>query len=177
MDNNYRDGSVSRMKLMGLRIARSVAFATWVYSLLFLMYLTLRLTLNSSHVRLDDLFIDRVPFFTFLTTGICLLVINLVSLAMYLAIRRNYGLQKGPISRQEAGQSFIFMIKRSFLTLIVWSFSISIWSYLTYLSLANPPSPPYWPISMMMFVIGYICMVYMAFNTTAIDTYVATGST
>ncbi|HEY3419638.1 MAG TPA: hypothetical protein VGK23_03715 [Methanomassiliicoccales archaeon] len=166
---------------MRLKFVRAVAFATWMYSLLFLLYLTFRLTLNASHVKLDDLFIDHVPFFTFLVTGIFLLAINLASLALYLAIRRYHRQQKGTISGKEADR-LTSKSRRSILTpnsvsrdhsesidlcnlnlkaLIIWMFSISIWTYLTYLSLIDPPSPPYWPISMMMFVISYICMVYM----------------
>ncbi len=173
IENAYRNELVNRMKLMGLKLARAVSFATWVYSLLFLMYLLFRLTFNADHVHLDDLFIDYVPFFTFLITGICLLVINLASLVLYLAIRRNFGRQKVLMSGKEAIRSLIILIKRTNLTLIIWLFSISVWSYLTYLSLANPPSPPYWPISMMMFVISYFCMVYMI---TARDSRVTTGS-
>jgi hypothetical protein len=183
MENAYQNELINRMKLMSLKLIRAVAFATWVYSLLFLGYLTFRLTFNAAHVHLDDLFIDHVPFFTFLITGICLLVINLASLVLYLAIRRIHRQQKGSIGRKEADRSFTFALKKSNMTpnkdvlnghsesislsnlnmkaLIIWLFSISIWSYLTYLSLANPPSPPYWPISLMMFVISYICMVYM----------------
>ena len=171
------------MKLVGLKLIRALAFATWIYSLLFLMYLTFRLTFNAAHVQLDDLFIDHVPFFTFLVTGICLLVINLASLVLILAIRRIYRQRKGSISRKEADRSFSFKSIYWILTpnrdvfighsesnsssylnveaLIIWLFSTTIWGYLTYLSLANPPSPPYWPISMMMFVLSYICMVYM----------------
>lgn len=184
------------MKLMGLKLIRAVAFATWIYSLLFLIYLTFRLTFNAAHVQLDDLFIDRVPFFTFLITGICLLVINLASLVLILAIRRIYGQRKGSISRKGAVRSFSFMSNKSIPTpskdvfighsesisssylsvkaLIIWLFSTTIWGYLSYLSLANPPSPPYWPISMMMFVLSYICMVYII---TARDSRVAIRST
>lgn len=183
MENACRKELVRRMKLMSLRLVKAVAFATWLYSLLFLMYLTFRLTLNAAHVRLDDLFIDRVPFFTFLTTGIFLLVINLVSLVIYMALRRANAKQKGSIGGNEADRSFGSMSARStpshdkdalngrsgsiglgslnLMALTVCLLSISIWGYLTYLSLANPPSPPYWPISMMMFVISYVCMVYM----------------
>lgn len=161
------------MKSMGLKLTKAVAFATWVYSLLFLMYLLFRLTFNADHVHLDDLFIDYVPFFTFLITGICLLVINLASLVVYLAIRRNSGRQKILISGKETVRSFIIIIKRTNLTLIIWLFSISVWSYLTFRALADPPSPPYWPVSMMMFVISYFCMVYMI---TARDSRVAIDS-
>jgi len=150
---------------------------------LFLMYLTFRLTLNAAHVRLDDLFIDHVPFFTFLITGIFLLVINLAFLVLYLVIRRIDRRKEGSIGRKDAVRPFTFMSRKSILTqttdmvvgqsesiglgslnmkaLIIWLFSMTIWSYLTYLSLAYPPSPPYWPISMMMFVLSYICMVYI----------------
>ena len=174
---------VNRMKSKGLKLIRAVAFATWMYSLLFLMYLTFRLTFNAVHVQLDDLFIDHVPFFTFLITGLCLLVINLASLVLILAIRRIYGQRSRSIGGKEADRSFSFMSRKSIPTpgkdvfvghsesssssylnvkaLIIWLFSTTIWGYLTYLSLANPPSPPYWPISMMMFVLSYICMVYL----------------
>jgi hypothetical protein len=183
------------MKLMSLKLIRAVAFATWLYSLLFLMYLTSRLTFNAAHVKLDDLFIDHIPFFTFLTTGICLLAINLASLVLYLAIRRISGQKKGSIGRKEAERSFPFVLRKSILTpnrnvfnghlesiglsnlnlkaLIIWLFSLSIWGYFTYRALADPPSPPYWPISMMMFVISYICMVYMI---TSRDSQVAIRS-
>jgi hypothetical protein len=165
------------MKLMDLRLTRAVSFATWFYSLLFLLYLSFRLTFNATHVHLDDLFIDRVPFFTFLITGILLLVINLASLGLYLAIRRVQRRQKGSISGKEAGRSpssiSIGFSDLNLKVLFLWSFSILIWSYLTYLSLANPPSPPYWPISLMMFVVGYVCMVYMISKR---DSRVATRS-
>ncbi len=166
MEDTYQNELANRMKLMGLRLARAVAFATWVYSLLFLIYLTFRLTFNAAHVKLDDLFIDHVPFFTFLITGICLLVITIASLALYLAIRRIDEKRKGSISLSNLNLK----------VLIIWMFSISIWGYLTYRALADPPSPPYWPISMMMFVVSYICLVYMAYTTTAIDPYIAIGS-
>jgi hypothetical protein len=171
------------MKLMNPRLARAVSFATWMYSLLFLLYLVSRLTLNADHVHLNDLFIDRIPFFTFLVTGICLLVINLASLIAYLEIQRIYAGQLGSFSRKEFDGSFPIRSKglnlkqnrdafhrllesigisyRNVKVPVIWLFSLSIWGYLTYLSLANPPSPPYWPISMIMFVISYICMVYM----------------
>ncbi len=171
------------MRLMSTRFFKAVAFSTWIYSLLFLAYLIFRLTINSEHVHLDDLFIDRVPFFTFFITSVCLLVINLASLAWYLAIRRIQRRRKASIESGDAELSFMTITKMSILaikdrllgsrseskgpnnlrlkTFIIWSFSVLVWSFLTYLSLARPPSPPYWPISMVMFVVGYICMVYM----------------
>jgi hypothetical protein len=183
VENAYQNEWVNRMKLMNLRPVKAVALATWLYSLLFLIYLTFRLTFNASHVQLDDLFIDHVPFFTFLVTGIFLMVINLTSIGSYLAIRRIYRRQTGSISGGEADRSLGSISGKSFLTsfkdklkgnlesiglrnlhvktLIIWTFSISIWTYLSYQSLAHPPSPPYWPISMMMFVISYLCLVYM----------------
>jgi hypothetical protein len=183
MENAYQNKLVNRMKLMNLRPVKAVALATWLYSLLFLIYLTFRLTLNASHVQLDDLFIDHVPFFTFLVTGIFLTVINLASLGVYLAIRSTFRRQKVATGGKEADRSFenisgksiltsfkdkldgnlesIGLISMHVKTLIIWAFSISIWTYLSYLSLAHPPSPPYWPISMMMFVISYLCMMYM----------------
>lgn len=188
MENIYQNELVNRMKSMDLRPIKGVAFATWLYSLLFLIYLSFRLIFNSAHVQLDDLFIDHVPFFTFLTTGVVVLIINLISLGLYLTIRRTYGRRDVLIGMKEPVRIFPFMTRKSVPTpdkdvfndlrespvpgkfpvkaLIVWTFSISIWTYLSYLSLAHPPSPPYWPISMWMFVIGYICMVYMI---TAMD--------
>ena len=184
------------MELMNLRPIKGVAFATWLYSLLFLIYILFRLIFNSAHVQLDDLFIDRVPFFTFLTTGVIVLLINLTSLGLYLAIRRTYNRRNAPTGLKEPDRSFppmsgnstskpdeaVFSNERESYVpsnfpvkaLIVWMFSISIWIYLSYLSLAHPPSPPYWPISMWMFVISYICMGYMV---KARDSRVATRST
>lgn len=161
MENAYRNELVNRMKSMGLKLTRAVAFATWVYSLLFLMYLLFRLTFNADHVHLDDLFIDYVPFFTFLITAICLLVVNLASLIIYLAIKKKTRRHNGSTNGTGIVRSVIVMIKKVNLTSIIWLFSISIWSFHTYLTLARPSSLPYWPISMMMFVISYICMLYM----------------
>jgi hypothetical protein len=160
------------MKLMNLRLVKAVSSATWIYSLLFLLYLGARLTLNANHVHLNDLFIDYVPFFTFLTTGICLLAINLVSLIIYLESRRAYagtrGTAKskglGPKQNGDALHGILGSVGISYLSpkvAIIWFFSLFIWVYITYLSLANPPSPPYWPISLIMFVISYVCMVIM----------------
>ena len=181
---------------MNLRPIKGVAFATWLYSLLFLIYLSFRLIFNSAHVQLDDLFIDHVPFFTFLITGVIVLVINLTSLGLYLAIRRTNRRRDVMIGMKEPARPFPSRPGKSVPTpdkamfndhqestvqgnfpvkaLIIWAFSISIWTYLSILSLAHPPSPPAWPISMMMFVIGYFCMVYMI---TAIDSRVAIRST
>jgi hypothetical protein len=132
---------------------------------------------------LNDLFIDYVPFFTFLTTGICLLAINLASLIVYLEVRRAFAGTRGSIGRnhtngtfpinskglgpKQYGDAFSGILESvgiSYLSVkvvIIWFFSLSIWVYITYLSLANPPSPPYWPISLMMFVVSYVCMVVM----------------
>jgi hypothetical protein len=183
MENAYQNEFVNSMKSMNRKLIRAVSLATWVYSLLFLIYLTSRLTINASHVQLDDLFIDHVPFFTFLVTGLFLLVINLASLALYLRMRTIRRQTIGSKGMRAAGRTFNLRSRSSNLhpekdvpighsgsigpgylnvkALIIWLFSMSIWSYLTYLSLTHPPSPPYWPISMMMFVISYICMVYM----------------
>jgi hypothetical protein len=182
-ENTYQKELVYDMKLMNLRLVKAVSSATWIYSLLFLLYLGSRLTLNADHVHLNDLFIDYVPFFTFLTTGICLLAINLVSLIIYLEIRRVCAGTRGSIHRNHTNGTFPIKSKGlgpkqngdalygilesvgiSYLSMkvvIIWFFSLSIWVYITYLSLANPPSPPYWPISLIMFVISYVCMVIM----------------
>jgi hypothetical protein len=195
MKNAYQNELVNRMKSMNQRPIKGVVFATWLYSLFFLIYLSFRLIFNAAHVQLDDLFIDHVPFFTFLTTGVVLLVINLTSLGLYLAIRRTYKRRNVPIGMKEPTRSFPFIWRKTIptpdrdvfddhqgslvpgnfpvKTLIIWTFSISIWIYLSYLSLAHPPSPPYWPISMWMFIISYICMVYMI---TARDSRVAIRS-
>lgn len=178
------------MKPMNLRLVKAVSFATWAYSLLFLLYLVARLTLNSDHVHLNDLFIDRIPFFTFLTTGISLVAINLVFLAIYLETRnvqtgrgRSDSIDaEGPIPMQQRGywpkqkraglQGISDSIGISYLNLrvwVMWFFSLSIWLYLTYLTLANPPSPPYWPISLIMFVISYICMVLIVKDKDSLD--------
>jgi hypothetical protein len=166
---------------MNLKLIRSVAFATWLYSLLFLIYLTFRLTFNSAHVQLDDLFIDHLPYFTFLVTGICMLAINLTSLALYLKVRTILR-RTGSALGKEADRPFTTrstaitgLQKKEFHghpdslalydlnigTFIIWLFSISVWIYLSYQSLTHPPSPPYWPISMLMFVISYFCMVFL----------------
>ena len=68
-----------------IRILRAVAFATWIHSLLFFVYVSLRVAVGNC--PLNDPFIYDVPYFTFYVTGMWLLVICFTSMISYIAIR------------------------------------------------------------------------------------------
>jgi hypothetical protein len=66
------------------KIPKAFTISVWFYSLLLWFYVTLRVVFD--RVSLTNRFIDYIPFFTFLNTGILSFVISFVSLLVYLMV-------------------------------------------------------------------------------------------
>lgn len=143
-----------------LQILRALTFATWMYSSLFLVYLSIRVLVN--HAPLNDPFIwDILPFFTFFITGIILLVICSLSMGMYLAIR----VYSKPLTKVNREAS---ILRVSFF--IIWMFSLFTWAGISSIIVYNDemvwflvfhshPGFPLWVIGIWMFGISFISLV------------------
>lgn len=197
MENSYRNDFVDHRESKGPRMARAVVFSSWLYSLLFLIYIGFRLMLNPTIVHLDDLVIDYVPFFTFFRAGVLLIGFNLASIVLYAAIRY-FSSKQGPKAinnYQEFRQSrsmgpngveygYVPKIqpKSDMLTILgifaffTWLFSTSIWIYNCYQVLSDPTGywtifhPPGvlgWHLAIFMFGVSYISMIILYYGVSS----------
>lgn len=177
----FQDQRIGCADSRALILARAIALSIWVYSLLFEVYLSLRMTINSSFVHLDDLFIDYVPFFTFSVTGITMMLVSFISLISYISIQNYLRPLDGSIAVQDIKGIILLVfgkiggslgrerpsadpesrktIRLRWRLLLICSFCLSVWTYTSYRALLDPPSPPYWPIGLMMFVISFIYFI------------------
>jgi hypothetical protein len=147
------------IRTKGLRIISALACGTWMYSLLFCIYVSLRVFVN--RVPIHDPFIWNVPFFTFYITGICMFVIFLSSMGVYLAIRA-YSKPLQHVNRKVKLLSIPIFI--------IWMFSFFIWlsissmivyrpEMMTILLFESAPNFPLWKMGIGMFVFSFIFLV------------------
>jgi hypothetical protein len=62
---------------------KKALFATlWLYTFLFWLYIVARIIIDQ--VRLDDLFLNFVPFFTFIRLGAIVFVFSMIFMYLYL---------------------------------------------------------------------------------------------
>ena len=61
---------------------KALFFTLWFYTLLLWLYIVARIVIDS--VRLDSLFINHVPFFTFIGLGALSFVVSMVFMYLYL---------------------------------------------------------------------------------------------
>ena len=67
-----------------MKTLRAITVSTWLYSLLFWLYVVVRITIN--RVNPTSRFIPSVPFFTFINIGILTFVLSFICLIVYLSI-------------------------------------------------------------------------------------------
>jgi len=62
---------------------KKALFATlWLYTFLFWLYIDARIVIDK--VRLDSLFLNYVPFFTFIGLGMIVFVLSMIFMYMFL---------------------------------------------------------------------------------------------
>ncbi len=184
LEDTFQNIPVDRKGSIWLRLAGAFVFANGLYSLLFFIYVALRITFNPEIVHLNDLFIDYIPFFTFYITGVLMLAASLVSFLLYAAIRYYSG--HGSVFRRPggggdgyhtSGKSLVRKLSYiGMLALVAWSISTSIWAYVCFLILSNPisyftvarhhPIILGWHVAIVMFVISYFSMILMHYKVS-----------
>jgi len=62
---------------------KALFFTLWLYTFLLWLYIVARIVIDQ--VGLDSLFLNQVPFFTFIRLGIVAFVLSMIFLYMFLA--------------------------------------------------------------------------------------------
>ena len=162
-DNAYQGELVDHKESKMLRIAGAFVFATGMYSLLFIIYIVFRLIFNPDIVRLNDLFIDYIPYFTFYITGILMLAVSSISICLYIVIRKfsrsksrhpkaiikfqwvrkrifrkPNGIENRDVSNSQPRSERLSILEMS--VLVTWLFSMSIWAYICFFIISHPLS-------------------------------------
>jgi len=65
-----------------MRKKKALLLTLWLYTFLLWFYVVARIVID--HVRLDSLFFNYVPFFTFITLGIIAFVLSMIFMYMFL---------------------------------------------------------------------------------------------
>lgn len=65
-----------------MKLQRAIVLSTWLYSLLFWLYVVARITINN--IDPNDRFISRVPYITFFTVGVLSFALSFICLVVYL---------------------------------------------------------------------------------------------
>ncbi len=178
---NACQGTVNRHESRWFKITKAVFFASGVYSLLFLVYISFRLTFNPSLVHLNDLVIDYVPFFTFLRSGILMVGVCLASIILYVIMwsysrSKRAAKAKGELQRsqqcQAVGPDGIEVGNTPYgqprserfgvlgiLVLVAWFLSTAVWAYSCFLVLSYPKS--YWTVYHAPGVLGWHVAIFM----------------
>lgn len=170
-----------RTKSDKIRIIRAIVFSTWMYGMLFLVYILSRLIFTPTWAHLNDYFITGIPFFTFYRTALIMLIISIISLIICTATKYSKRPHYESNTRRESeiipafrfgkqtaepnGDIFCDEVLSDTLkimritSLIMWILSTSIWAYISYLILTNPSTLPHWHIGMIMFVLSFFSMM------------------
>ena len=81
-----------------MKTLKAITLSTWLYSLLFWLYIVARITIN--RVNPTSRFIPSVPFFTFMNLGVSTFILSFVCLIVYLSV---WGFRDEDQRRQQQG--------------------------------------------------------------------------
>jgi hypothetical protein len=86
-----------------MKLQRAVVLSTWLYSLLFWLYVVARITLNN--IDPNERFLSRVPYITFFTVGVLSFALSFICLVAYLTMWgfRSEGEPEGTVAVKVAG--------------------------------------------------------------------------
>lgn len=78
-----------KLILRDMELRRALVFSTWLYSLLFWLYVVARITLNNIDPNVR--FLNRLPYITFFHVGLFTFILSFACLVIYLT---NWGFRK-----------------------------------------------------------------------------------
>ncbi len=72
-----------RLEVLIIRKKKALFATLWLYTFLLWLYIVARIVID--HVGLDSLFLNYVPFFTFMRLGFIAFVLSMIFMYMFLA--------------------------------------------------------------------------------------------